>query len=107
APHGVPEIQGIFIAGGAGNVLAWALIFPGQRRRADALRDAAKDGIVLLGGGVILMFLAAPFEGFFSFSPNVPQPVKVVVACIVGGAWIVFYMGVGKNSEPELQSKVT
>ncbi len=107
APHGVTEIQGIFIAGSAGYVMAWALVFPGQRRRADALRDAAKDGIVLLGGGVILMFLAAPFEGFFSFSPSVPQPVKVVVACLVGLAWIAFYVGVGKTPYPALQSKVT
>ncbi|MEQ1821578.1 MAG: stage II sporulation protein M [Fimbriimonadaceae bacterium] len=105
APHGVTEIQGIFIAGAAGYVLAWALIFPGQRRRADALRDAAKDGIVMLGGGVVLMFLAAPFEGFFSFSPSVPQPVKVVVALIVGTGWIVFYNGVGKTVEPAPQSR--
>lgn len=103
-PHGMSEIQGIFIAGGSGYLIGWTLIFPGQRRRGDALRDAAKDGLILLCGGVVLMFIAAPFEGFFSFNPTIPIPVKLLVAGAVGTAWWLFYTRVGRqwDATPEL-----
>jgi uncharacterized membrane protein SpoIIM required for sporulation len=104
SPHGVTEIQGIFIGGGAGYLMGWTLFFPGRRRRGDALRDAAKDALVLLCGGVVLMYLAAPFEGFFSFDPRIPQPLKFTVAALIAGGWFLFYRGVGRHfDEPQLQ----
>jgi len=96
-PHGMTEIQGIFISGGAGFLMGWTMIFPGQRRRGDALKDAAKDGLVLLTGSVILMMRAAPFEGFVGFNPNIPDILKVVVALLVGIAWFLFYKLVGRH----------
>lgn len=103
-PHGMSEIQGILISGGSGYLVGWTLIFPGQRRRGDALRDAAKDGLILLCGAAVLMFIAAPFEGFFSFNPNIPIPVKLLVAGAVGTAWWLFYTRVGRqwDAVPEL-----
>lgn len=100
APHGVTEIQGIFIAGGAGYVMGWALFFPGRRRRGDALKDAAKDALVLLCGAITLMFIAAPFEGFFSFDPTIPTWAKTVVSVVIAGAWYMFYRGVGRHLDP-------
>ena len=102
-PHGVPELSGIVMAGAAGFVMGWALINPGRRKRGEALRDAGRDAVVLLGTGVILMFIAAPIEGFFSFNPSVPTFVKVVVIVIELVFWGLFWSGFGK-SEAELQS---
>jgi len=91
SPHGVPELSGIVVAGGCGLLLAYALINPGRRRRADALRLVGKDAIVLLSTSVVLMFIAAPIEGFFSFQPAIPQGIKVAVACVEFCAWATLW----------------
>ena len=41
--HGVTELSAIMIAVAGGFVLAGAIVFPGNRRRADALRVAGRD----------------------------------------------------------------
>jgi uncharacterized membrane protein SpoIIM required for sporulation len=99
APHSVPEISGLLVSGASGFVMGWALIRPGRRSRGEALKAAGKDAIVLLATGVCLMFIAAPIEGFFSFNPNVPGGVKILVACIEVIAWAAFWMFYGKGEE--------
>jgi uncharacterized membrane protein SpoIIM required for sporulation len=103
-PHGVSEIQGLFVSAGAGFVLGWALINPGRRRRGEALAEAGKDAIVLMGTSIVMMFIAAPFEGYFSFNPRVPEAVKLVVAILIASAWAAFWIGFGRTettvSEP-------
>ncbi|MEA2553044.1 MAG: hypothetical protein QOJ65_1220 [Fimbriimonadaceae bacterium] len=97
SPHGVPELSGIIMSGAAGFVLAWALIHPGRRRRGHALRDAGRDAIILLTTGVVLMFIAAPIEGYFSFNPRVPDGVKIAFAVVSLAAWLAFWAGFGKE----------
>jgi uncharacterized membrane protein SpoIIM required for sporulation len=96
-PHGVSEIQGFFVSVGAGFVLGWALINPGRRRRGEALAEAGKDAIVLIATSIVMMFIAAPFEGYFSFNPRVPNAVKIVVAVLVACAWAAFWIGFGRE----------
>jgi len=94
APHGVPELSGIIVAGSTGLLLGYAVINPGRRRRSDALKAVGKDAIVLLATSVVLMFIAAPIEGFFSFQPTIPQWLKGTVAivslCVWGAFWVCF-----------------
>jgi uncharacterized membrane protein SpoIIM required for sporulation len=66
--HGVVELTVIFIAGGAGLMLGWAILQPGLRRRRDALTLAAQDAVKLLVGCVPLLVIAGLIEGFIS--PN-------------------------------------
>jgi uncharacterized membrane protein SpoIIM required for sporulation len=98
-PHGVPELSGIVIAGAAGFVMGWALIHPGRRSRGDALRDAGRDSVVLLATAVVLMLIAAPIEGFFSFNPEVPQPVKAAAALVQVALWAAFWIGYGRRRQ--------
>ncbi|MHB8636780.1 MAG: stage II sporulation protein M [Fimbriimonadaceae bacterium] len=98
-PHGVSELQGLFVSAGAGFVLAWALINPGRKRRGAALAEAGSDAIVLLGTSIVMMFIAAPFEGYFSFNPRIPGAVKLVVAALVAGAWATFWIGFGHTEK--------
>jgi len=49
-PHGIPELTSIFIAGGAGLLLARGLLLPGRRRRRDALVAEAKRAARLVVG---------------------------------------------------------
>jgi len=105
-PHGVPEIGGIFITAASGFVMGWAIIRPGNRRRVDALKEAGKDAFTQAGKdaftllivGLVLIFTAAPIEGFFSFSPAVPQPLKVVVGTILLAAYWTFFSRFGLNA---------
>jgi uncharacterized membrane protein SpoIIM required for sporulation len=96
-PHGVPELSGIVIAGAAGMLFGWAAFNPGRRSRAEALRLVAKDGMVLLGTSIVLMFIAAPIEGFFSFNPNVSMAAKIAVGTIEVIFWAIFWTQYGRN----------
>jgi len=98
-PHGIPELSGIVMAGSAGFVMGWALINPGRRKRGEALKAAGKDAITLLCTAVVLMFIAAPIEGFFSFNPHVPTPLKVVVIGVEAVFWGFFWVGFGRSEE--------
>lgn len=97
-PHGVPEVGGIFITAASGFVMGWGFIRPGNRRRVDALKEAGKDAFTLLIVGLVLIFTAAPIEGFFSFSPAVPQFLKVVVGTILLAAYLTFFARFGLNA---------
>lgn len=65
-PHGVIELTAIFMAGGAGFLLATGLLFPGDLPRKEALvRQGRRAGRLVLGC-VPLLILAGIIEGFFS-----------------------------------------
>ncbi len=98
-PHGVPEMSGILISGAAGFRMGWALINPGRYSRAQSMRAAGKDAITLLATSVVMMFIAAPIEGFFSFNPHVPGWVKLIVAGVSLAAWICFWTFFGRSKE--------
>ncbi len=97
APHGVTEMGGIFMAGAGGFVLAAALIRPGRRSRAEALRIAGKDAFVLVVLSIVMTLLAAPIEGFFSFDPRIPGWLKTSVALFTLFGWLAFFIGFGRK----------
>lgn len=107
APHGVPELSGVIFAGAAGLRFGWAILVPGIYSRAESLRRSAKDGVTMIVTGVFLCFIAAPIEGFFSFSPRIPQEIKFGFACVSLLIWVYFWSFFGKDAvvnEPELES---
>lgn len=101
APHGISEIGGIFVAGGAGYVLAAGLLFPGRRRLVDSLKHAGKDAFVLTVLALVMIFAAAPIEGFFSFNPHIAIPVKVAFALVALTAWTAYLGFYGRNLTAE------
>jgi uncharacterized membrane protein SpoIIM required for sporulation len=96
-PHGVTEMGGIFMAGAGGFVLASALIRPGRRSRAEALRVAGRDAFVLVVLSIVMTLLAAPIEGFFSFDPRIPGWLKTSVALFTLFGWLAFFIGFGRK----------
>lgn len=78
-PHGSLELPAIFLAGGAGFLLARALLFPGQYQRVDALKVYGMQAAQLVFGIVPMLVIAGIIEGFFSPNPNVPEIVKYAV----------------------------
>ncbi|MBI5954288.1 MAG: stage II sporulation protein M [Chloroflexi bacterium] len=86
--HGVIELSVIFMAGGSGLMLGWALLRPGLMRRRDALALAAQKSVRLLGGAIPWLVVAGTIEGFISPSETIPWPVKWAVGI---GSGILFY----------------
>ena len=83
SPHGYIELTTIFIAGGAGLKLGYALIAPSHFTRKRALTDAAGTAIRLLGGCVFLLIIAGTIEGFVSPS-GLPDVTKIGFGALTG-----------------------
>jgi hypothetical protein len=66
APHGVIELSAIMISGGAGLVLGYAVINPGNVTRRDAIVLAAQDAVKLMLGVVPMFLVAGLIEGTIS-----------------------------------------
>jgi len=67
-PHGVCELSAIFIAGGAGMLVGWGLISPGEYSRKDALVVYGKDAVKMMVATIPLLILAGIIEGNVSHS---------------------------------------
>lgn len=98
--HGAFELTAIALAGAAGLKLGGALIAPGRRSRAAALRHAARQAMVIVFGVVGLLVIAAFVEAFWSSSTVVPATVKYVVGglCWVLVAAYFVFLGRGRES---------
>ncbi len=86
--HGVIELSTIFIAGGSGLMMGWAILSPGLLRRRDALTLAARKAVRLVIGCVPLLLIAGTIEGFISPNEQIPWLVKWGVGIFSG---IVLY----------------
>ncbi|MEH2110360.1 stage II sporulation protein M [Nostoc sp.] len=75
-PHGSLELPAIFFAGGAGFLLARAILFPGKYRRGDALKFYGSQAVQLVFGIVPMLIIAGAIEGFFSPNPSIPDAIK-------------------------------
>lgn len=83
-PHGVIELTAIFMAGGAGFLLATALLAPGDLPRKQALISRGRQAGRLVLGCVPLLIVAGIVEGFFS-PALIPAAVKFTVAAVLLG----------------------
>jgi uncharacterized membrane protein SpoIIM required for sporulation/uncharacterized RDD family membrane protein YckC len=66
APHGVLELFAICVAGGAGFLLAAAILVPGRRTRRKALVENARRAIRLVAASTMLLLVAGALEGLIS-----------------------------------------
>ena len=78
-PHGSLELPAIFLAGAAGLLIGKAMIFAGQYKRIDALKQNGTKAAQLLFGIIPMLIIAGTIEGFFSPSPIIPSPIKYLM----------------------------
>jgi uncharacterized membrane protein SpoIIM required for sporulation len=83
-PHGVPELIALCLCAAAGLMLGVATAAPGRRGRAEALRDAMRPVVLMLGIAAPLFGVAALTESFLRESA-----LGTGVRLAVAGAWIV------------------
>jgi uncharacterized membrane protein SpoIIM required for sporulation len=96
--HGVIELSTIFIAGGSGLMLGWAIINPGLLSRRDALTQAAKKAVYLILGCVPLLVIAGLIEGFISPNENIPPLLKWAVGLGSGLLMYAYLLLVGREA---------
>jgi uncharacterized membrane protein SpoIIM required for sporulation len=89
-PHGSLELPAIFFAGGAGFLIAKALLFPGKYRRGDALKFYGSQAAQLVFGIVPMLVIAGTIEGFFSPNPAIPESIKYLFGVILFILLIVY-----------------
>ena len=104
-PHGIPELSSIFIAGGAGLIIARGLLVPGRGSRRDALVYEARRAARLVVGAMPILVLAGLIEGTISqiHEPVIPYWVKLVFALLVGVGLYAWLLLAGRR-DPEAAS---
>lgn len=102
APHGALELSAVFICGGAGLMLGYSVINPGDLRRRDAIALAARESVKLVLGVVPVFLAAGCIEGTISpISTGLFRDSWVRVAFGLG-TWLILacYLAAGGKSPP-------
>ncbi|MCE5200326.1 MAG: stage II sporulation protein M [Armatimonadota bacterium] len=98
APHGIIELTAIFIAGGAGLMIGWALLSPGRYTRSTALKLAGREAAKLLLGVAAMLLVAGIVEGFLSPS-MLPNEVKLTSSTMLGIVLFSYLFGAGRGTQ--------
>jgi uncharacterized membrane protein SpoIIM required for sporulation len=98
AGHGVIELSCIFMAGGAGMMIGYGMLMPGNLSRADSLKKHGLEAVRLILGCVPLLVIAGCIEGFIS--PAMIHPsIKFGVATLTGILLYSYLLLAGREVE--------
>jgi uncharacterized membrane protein SpoIIM required for sporulation len=95
--HGVIELTCVFIAGGGGLLIGYALLVPGDLSRGDALKARGMEAVRLVVGCVPLLVLAGIIEGFISPAPISPA-IKFGIGALTGVALFSYLLLAGRET---------
>ena len=105
-PHGATELLAICLAGGAGYLLASALVAPGRLRRATALKRIGGQALTIELGCMVMLLIAGLIEGFVSPSAiDYPSRIGVLLASI--GLWAIYFLAAGRGGKKAAQNLPT
>lgn len=96
-PHGLLELSAIAIAGGAAFQLGWAVLAPGERTRADALRDEGLRTVTVVLGLMAVFTLAGIIEGFIT-GRGLPVGLRVGVGALGWVAAVAYFGVLGRSA---------
>lgn len=106
-PHGILELSTIMIAGGAGMMLGFSLLFPGEYSRWDAVKIKGRDAMILIMGCIPMLVIAGCIEGMVSLNPNVSEIPRITIA--LASAVLLFlyltFSGLNKAINQQAQAK--
>jgi uncharacterized membrane protein SpoIIM required for sporulation len=89
--HSAFELTAICISGAAGLKLTYTLFAPGNQRRSDAIKQAAREALPLVIGAAGMLVVAAFIEAFWSSSTYFDPTVKYTVAGVLWAS-VAFYL---------------
>jgi uncharacterized membrane protein SpoIIM required for sporulation len=96
--HGVIELSCIFICGGAGMMIGYSILVPGDLSRAEALKKSGVEAVKLVGGCAFLLVIAGIIEGFISPSQINPA-IKFGIGVSTGIAMYPYLLFAGRNAD--------
>ena len=96
--HGVVELSCIFIAAGAGMLIGYSIINPGNLTRVQALKKAGMKAVRLAIGVAILLVIAGTIEGFIS-PANIPPAIKFGTGILTGILMYSYLLLVGRKDK--------
>lgn len=96
--HGVIELSCIFIAGGAGMLIGYSMINPGDLSRTQALKRNGLEAVRLAIGCASLLVIAGIIEGFLSPS-ELPAFIKFGTGILTGIAMYSYLLLAGREDE--------
>lgn len=100
--HGVIELSCIFIAGGAGMMIGYSLINPGDLTRSQALKKKGMEAAKIVIGCAVFLVIAGIIEGFLSPSA-LPAWVKFGTGISTGIAMYSYLFLVGREENSKNQ----
>jgi uncharacterized membrane protein SpoIIM required for sporulation len=95
--HGVIELSCIYFCAGAGMMIGYAIINPGDLTRAQALKKKGMEAAKIVMGCAFLLVIAGTIEGFLSPS-DLPPGVKIATGVGTGVAMYSYLFLVGRNA---------
>ncbi|MCU7248433.1 stage II sporulation protein M [Pseudomonas koreensis] len=95
--HGAFELTAIALAGAAGLKLGWALIAPGRLTRGEALRQAARQSVLLVCGVMLFLLIAAFIEAYWSSRTAVTPLTKYLVGAALWVAVATYLLFAGRT----------
>jgi uncharacterized membrane protein SpoIIM required for sporulation len=96
--HGVIELSTIFFCGGAGMMIGYAIINPGDLTRAQALKQKGIEAAKIVIGCAAFLVVAGTIEGFLSPS-ELPAAVKFGTGIGTGIAMYSYLFLAGRKPE--------
>lgn len=93
--HGVIELSCIFFCGGAGMMIGYAIIDPGDMTRADALKKKGMEAARIVIGCACFLVVAGTIEGFLSPS-ELPAAIKIATGVLTGTLMYSYLALVGR-----------
>ena len=92
--HGTIELSTFVISAASGIILAKSWLFPGTVKRIDALKQGAKEGLIIALSNFPMLFIAAFFEGFLTRHTDMPLWLKLFIIAvsvtIIVGYFIIY-----------------
>jgi uncharacterized membrane protein SpoIIM required for sporulation len=94
--HGVIELSCIFFCGGAGMMIGYAMINPGDLTRGQALKKKGIEAVRIVIGCACFLVVAGTIEGFLSPS-DLPAVVKIATGVGTGIAMYSYLFFAGRQ----------
>lgn len=96
--HSAMELMAIALSGAAGLKLGFSLLMPGRKSRYQALLDAAAISVRIMAGAVLMFFIAAFIEAYWSSSQNIDNTIKYAVGLLMWLLVLAYFFFAGHET---------
>jgi uncharacterized membrane protein SpoIIM required for sporulation len=106
APHGLIEMSAMILSGAAGLILGRALLAPGRRTRALALREDGPKALQMMAGSIPIILVAMVIESTFSKFQSVGAVPKSALGFLALAGMLAWLLLGGKDKDTARESAV-